>query len=416
MKLKDLESSLEKIKINYEIKEVEFLKDNGFDEDGDKKDRNGRRSLRITKDELSILNKKYLGDRSDRNTENLFATNSGSENSVQSSTSSCRFGEKDNANSDFDADSIGGKSVKNEHEHENDIDNENEKTSKSFSEKFARNNRYKFQDSSEMSEERDKSPRTHGTTSRVAMIEAIIKNYNYYEDDDLISNVGQPDCMASNQHIRNERKTWETEIPCSNKTHNEGGIWSMKSYSNSNSNSNSSSNSNRNSSSNRSNTRDTVIGSFAWQIPLIKIRSTYLLQKALSHRYHRRKPSESYTSHYNSNNSNKSNYNSYNSNHNNSNNSNHNNNNSSKNNNNSSKNNNNSSNNNTNNNNNSSVNPWSILEGSSSESHDKIGQNDPLDNVRSKDVKEVKHTDSQTNPLRILASTIKIPSTVCAVS
>jgi hypothetical protein len=398
------------------VKELDFLKNNGFDEDGDKKDRNGRRSLRITKDELSILNKRYLGDRSDRNTENLFAANSGSENSVQSSTSSCRFGEKDNANSDFDADSSGGKSEKNDHENENenDIDNdnenenENEKNSKSFSEKFARNNRYKFQDSSEMSEERDKSPRTHGTSSRVAMIEAILKNYNYYEDDDLISNVGQPDFTAPNQHIRNERKTWETEIPSSNKMQNEGGIWSMKSYSNSNCNSNSSSNSNRNSSSNRSNTRDTVIGSFAWQIPLIKIRSTYLLQKALSHRYHRRKPSESYTSHYNSNNSNKSNYNSYNSNHNNSNNSNHNNN-SNK----SSKNNNNSSN---NNNNNSSVNPWSILEGSSSESHDKIGQNDPLDNVINKGVKESKHTDSQSNPLRILASTIKIPSTVCTVS
>lgn len=386
------------------MKEIEFLKSNGFDEDGDKKDRNGRRSLRITKDELSILNKRYLGDRSDRNTENLFAANSGSENSVQSSTSSCRFGEKDNANSDFDADSINGKSEKNDHEneHENDIDNENEKTSKSFSEKFARNNRYKFQDSSEMSEERDKSPRTHGTTSRVAMIEAILKNYNYYEEDDLISNVGQPDYMAPNQHIRNERKTWENEIPSSNKGQNESGIWSMKSYSNSNSNSNSSSNSNRNSSSNRSNTRDTVIGSFAWQIPLIKIRSTYLLQKALSHRYHRRKPSESYTSHYNSNNSNKSNYNSNSSNHNNSYNnsynSNHNNNNSS------------------NNNNNSSVNPWSILEGSSSESHDKVGQNDPLDNVINEGVKEVKHTDSQSNPLRILASTIKIPSAVCTVS
>jgi hypothetical protein len=413
MKLKDLELSLEKMKINYEVKEIEFLKDSGFDEDGDKKDRNGRRSLRITKDELSILNDRYLGDKSDRNNENLFAPNSGSENSVQSSTSSCRFGDKDNADSDFDADSVLGKSEKNDHEneHENDVNvhnenenenkNENEKTSKSFSEKFARNNRYKFQDSSEMSEERDKSPRTHGTTSRLAMIEAILKNYNYYEDDDLISNVGQPDCMAPNQPIRNERKTWETEIPSSNKTQNEGGIWSMKSYSNSNGNSNSSSNSNRNSSSNRSNTRDTVIGSFAWQIPLIKIRSTYLLQKALSHRYHRRKPSESYTSHYNSNTSNKSNYNSNNSNYNN---------------NNSSKNNDNSSNNNSNNNNNCSVNPWSILEGSSSESHDKIGQNDPQDNVINKAVKESKLTYNQSNSLRNLVSTIKIPSTVCTVS
>ena len=413
-KLKDLESSVEKIKINYEKKGE--IKNHGLGADAEEKDRADRRALRITKDELSTLNKKYLGGKngatlnSDSNSDcrSLFTANSGSENSIQSSSSSYRYQEKDsNLVSDFDAESEGGNN-----ESVSEInDNENEKISESFSEHFARNNRFRFQDSSEVSEERGRTPPLQRSPARLAVIEAILKNYSYYEDDDLIADVGQADYVAPNLHISNESKRWETDIPTSMKGYNDR-IWPIKSYSHSNNGSNSNSHSNSNS--NRSDAKDTVIESYAWQIPLIKIRSTYLLQKALSHRHQRRKPSESYKSNYNTNNNTRDPSN---------NNSNHSN--SIKSNNNSHKNNSNKSNKSSTFNycnNNNIMNHWSILEGSSSESQCK---NDPIvpqlnkssrhDELINRSEKEVKHSDPPKGPLRIL-STIKIPSTVCTVS
>ena len=437
VKLKELEFSVEKIKTNYERKEMEFLRCNGLNEECDDKDRidRDRKMLRITKDKLSILNDKFLGGKNglslinDSNSDcrSLFTANSGSENSIRSSSSSFLYVEKDNnLVSDFDAESEGGKieSITEINENENE-NNEVEKLNGNFTEIFARNNRFRFQDSSEISEERVRSPPIQRSPSRVAMIEVILKNYNYYETDDLIANVGKSDLKAPNHHISNERKRWDTETPNNIKGGQCDRIWSMKSYSNSNSSRNS------NSISNRSHMKDTVIGSFAWQIPLIKIRSTYLLQKAMNHRQHRRVASESNTSNHNNNNNNNnfSYSNTHDQSNNNSNHSNsfkscYNNNNSIKSNrsNKSGTFNNNYHNNNNNNNidNNNNKNHWSILEGSSSESqckndiivnHNKSSPGGTINRCE----KEAKHTDPSRSSPRI-SSTIKIPSTVCAVS